>query len=422
MNIRHIYSPDDTNVPFSGTVYIQDTVYPGAAGCPLSRVEVCLFTKRSLGKSEQAMDLLVCGETNSVGYYELPVIIGSRVDSVEPSYHGHEFQPSSNPNYDIANGVVIEAGGYYGNNDFMDVEKAGLVVDVVGGLCDIPLGTSSITTTIVGCNWDGGEPYTQDGNTNNIYNNVPAHLLDVKVTDIRDAEGERIDHIYDFFQGDEPLVRTIDLRSTAGVDSALEEEETDLASNSGTSRGFNDEDQRAQDEVDNLARIEEEEKKELETVRFQYDGDLKIDVTIFDDNGDNIAIESCSNYDALCIEHEADSVHVLEYMEKFDVRVDLKYEIQDGTYCTIVDEDKGLKLRIENEVGVDNNEGFDAFLAAIKDDETRVLLNKCSDGCLYPITNNNQDQEDEDQADEDQADDETLSNAHVEDSFATGKK
>eukprot|EP00957_Ditylum_brightwellii_P147540 11235948-Ditylum_brightwellii.AAC.1 len=94
----------------------------------------------------------------------------------------------------------------------MDVEKARVIVDIVGGLCDKQLGTSTVHMKIVGCDWNKiatPQPgdlntFTQNGPTH-IYNNVPAHLLDIQVTDIKNRNGERIYHIFNFFQGTRPL-------------------------------------------------------------------------------------------------------------------------------------------------------------------------------------------------------------------------
>eukprot|EP00957_Ditylum_brightwellii_P147826 11257625-Ditylum_brightwellii.AAC.1 len=167
-------------------------------------------------------ETLVCGETGPDGTYSLPVVIGSRVDYVDLTYHGHEFIPS--PESTFESGMVIEEG-YYGDNDFVDVEKARVIVEIVGGLCDKRLGRSTVHMKIVGCDWNKVtkpqlvdlETFTQSG-PRQIYNSVPAHLLDIQVREIRDRDNGNIEHISNFFQGTQPIVRTIDLRDTNAAD------------------------------------------------------------------------------------------------------------------------------------------------------------------------------------------------------------
>merc|ERR550539_1994737 len=119
--------------------------------------------------------------------------------------------------------------------------------------------------------------------TRGIYTNVPAHLLDVQVIEIVDTTTKkRHDHIYDFFQDERPLVRTIDLRSTGAADASLEEEEESLAGNSTT--GISSKDKIKEDEKKNLKAMEEEEEEDLELVRFQFDGDLKMEVSVSPDS------------------------------------------------------------------------------------------------------------------------------------------
>lgn len=203
----HVY--DDTSVPFNGMVYIHDTVFPGKKGCPLSDVEVCLVHERNIGV-QLTNSTIVCGSTEADGTYSVPVIIGSRVDYVDLFYHGHAFRTSLNSNFKP--GVVIEAGSYYGDNDFVDVQKAKLrkyklllvfsflflsltpffiVVEVVGGLCNHPLGTSFLRVKIASCPDFEGQSYIQKS-IKQLYGKVPAHILEIEVRDIKDKSGSRI--------------------------------------------------------------------------------------------------------------------------------------------------------------------------------------------------------------------------------------
>ena len=84
----HVY--DDTSVPFSGNIFIANTRYAGALGCPLSNVQVCLINERNIGTTK-TNETLVCGHTGPDGWYSLPVIEGSRVDYVDIIYKEHQF-------------------------------------------------------------------------------------------------------------------------------------------------------------------------------------------------------------------------------------------------------------------------------------------------------------------------------------------
>eukprot|EP00559_Dactyliosolen_fragilissimus_P002088 CAMPEP_0184871508 /NCGR_PEP_ID=MMETSP0580-20130426/40756_1 /TAXON_ID=1118495 /ORGANISM="Dactyliosolen fragilissimus" /LENGTH=2372 /DNA_ID=CAMNT_0027374173 /DNA_START=995 /DNA_END=8116 /DNA_ORIENTATION=+ len=387
----HIY--DDTSVPFSGKVSIADTSYSGALeGCALADVEVCLIHERNVGVMK-TNETLVCGKTDPDGTYSVSVVVGSRVDYINVMYHNHKFEPSSDSSFEP--GTVIQAEAYYHGMDFVDTEKARLMVDVVGGLCNENIGISVILIKIVGC--DGHKMKMTQVATRGIYNNVPAHLVDVQVVQIKDTTTKkRHKHIWRFFQGDRPLVRTIDLRSTGTADTAIEEERGSLSNNATT--GINSKDDIKQEEKKNIEAIAEEEEEDLELVRFQYDGELQMKVSVSHDS------LQCSNY----LSNGGNSFHVLDYMKPFVVTVDLKYEIiKDKVYCDIVDSNE-LKLRVENQVGVDDNQGFDDFYNSISDDLTKKALDKCKDGCLYDIGH-------------DVDEEGNLSSAHVTDWFATGR-
>ena len=398
---------DDTSVPFSGKAFIEGTEYSGSDGCMLQNVQVCLLEERSNGGLSKTNSTLVCGKTKPDGTYSLPIIIGSRVDYVDLLYHEHVFRPSSKSKFE--KGMVIEEGRFYDNNDFEDIGKARVIVDIVGGLCERNLGNSVVHMKIVGCNWNKIDPnssgsystYTQT-ETRKFYNSVPAHLLDIQVLDLTDGNDKRIEHMYNFFQGKKPLVRTIDLRDTKSADKALygaEESEGET-----TSKGIAQEDNLKNETADNIQSLEKQEEEGMELVRFQYDGELKIDVGVKANEFTDTNHCKLDDYD------EASSLHVLKYMEPFIVTVTLKYEIiENEVYCDIMDDD--MKLNIVNQVGIDHNEGFDEFLKEMKakDEAAAKLLEKCSNtGCQYAIKH----EEDENGV---------KSKANVMQGFATGR-
>jgi len=367
-----LYVHDNTGVPFSGKVFIQDTVYRGSEGCPIANARIELIQKKKV-MTETQEETLVSGFTKPDGSFTLPVILGSTVDYVKVDYHGHAFLPSPNSNF-IA-GQKIKESGFYGNNDFIDTSKAHLFVEVVGGLCDRGIGTSIIQINIPGCDWNPFKTEYIESDTKtmtrtrNVCNNLPAHRLEVQLMDIRDDQDSRHQHIYEHFQGPQPESRIIDLRDSVTVDNAVEKEKNISESNE-AKKGTENNNYIEQEKKDEAA-MEMEEEEETETVRFQYDGKLKVEVTVPHDE------LKCSSY-SLVDYNNANSLHVVEYMERYNIKIDLKYEIiNNQVYCDIVE--AGLKITVDNQVGVDEQEGFQKFFnEEITNDASRQLLEYCS--------------------------------------------
>jgi hypothetical protein len=173
--------------------------------------------------------------------------------------------------------------------------------------------------------------------------NLPAAVLEVELVEIQDQQDERIDEIYDAFQN--PVVfRIIDLRETAEVEKMLQEEEKkEVHTNTGT----------AEDEAGDLLAETDEVMEEEETIRFQYDGTLKMSVSI-----EHSSIHEVKNvrYDQLSLEPSFDSFHVIDYMSLFNLRVDLEYEIiKDEVYCSKVDD--------THTVNIHSNLGADRYVS-----------------------------------------------------------
>ena len=208
------------------------------------------------------------------------------------------------------------------------------------------------------------------GQARAVYNSVPAHVLDIQVIEL-DNNSVRNGDIWTYFQ-DPSKVRTIDLRSTDIADEAMEEEEDSMIYN--TTKGLQDEEDLKDTELKNAIEMEKEEEENLELVRFQYDGVLKIDVRIL---GDRLNCDSYNNEYA-----EGDSFHVLSSMEQFLVKVDLFYDLTESMPCDIVDTED-LKLQITNNIGADPQSDAE-FLSEIGE-ESKELLLKCANGCLRDI-------------------------------------
>lgn len=120
----HIY--DDTSIPFSGKIAIQNTVYSGGTGCPIMGADVCLMHKTT---QKGLMEALICVKTNSNGIYQAPVIIGSVVHDVEITYETHTFVQSHENQNDYSIGLPISSDGFYNGHDFMDTTTSKMYVE-----------------------------------------------------------------------------------------------------------------------------------------------------------------------------------------------------------------------------------------------------------------------------------------------------
>ena len=168
---------------------------------------------------------------------------------------------------------------------------------------------------------------------------LPAAVLEVELVEIQDQQDERIVEIWDAFQ-DPVVFRTIDLRETAEVENMLQdEEEKEVHTNTGT----------AEDEAGDLLAETDEVMEEEETVRFQYDGTLRMIVSI--EHSSARELENV-RYDQLSPKKSFDSFHVIDYMSLFKLRVDLEYEIiKDEVYCSKVDDTH--TVNIHSQLGAD---------------------------------------------------------------------
>ena len=119
----HVY--DATTIMLAGQVFLDNTVFPGSYGCPISDAEVRVFHLTTNGNSEVLSEV----RTDGRGNYEAPVVIGAQVNKVEIVHHDHKFMPAKHNNYDYDSGVLITAGELYTGNDFVDVEKAQMFLE-----------------------------------------------------------------------------------------------------------------------------------------------------------------------------------------------------------------------------------------------------------------------------------------------------
>jgi len=157
---HHIY--DDTLIFFTGKITIADT-----EGCPLLGVQVCVYHYGTMQREK-----IVCGSSDSNGLYLLPVVEGSIIHEVEVTYYEHEFKSRSGIDYESGLHILASEAPFFGN-DFEDVSKAELRVEIAGGFCDYPLGKSSVLIKVMNCGWEP-EPFTQSGKylVENLHTNI----------------------------------------------------------------------------------------------------------------------------------------------------------------------------------------------------------------------------------------------------------
>ena len=197
---------------------------------------------------------------------------------------------------------------------------------VAGGLCNHELGISTIQISIAGCPWI----QTYDQNTfQKLYNGIPAHFIELQVTEIKgdpdpdnNDERSRIEAIWNFFQGGSPYIQTKDLLETSTKAESINEGIDDIT-NGADNTGI----------IDSIQASENQSNQESETVRFQYDGNLKMAMHVTSDR------LSCNNYDSDTYPSEegVSSFHVLTSMKKFLIKVTFLYDLTEGFTCAIVD-------------------------------------------------------------------------------------
>jgi hypothetical protein len=362
----HIF--DKTSVPFSGKVTIADT-----EGCVLPGATICLMHNSTLGIQSQ----IICGDTDTNGIYVLPVVAGSIVHEIDVTYRGHTFSQTTDIDY-AAGIVILPENAPFFNNNFEDISKADLRVEIVGGQCNEQLGKSEVVIKVMNCEWSPAR-FTQSGIMQK-YTNLPAHLMHVEVTNIVDKNEKQIDPIFQHFQGERPIVRVIDLRDANVIKADFTAEKQSIETNTTTGKeninALNEEEM-------GLSALEEGEEEKLDSVRFQYNGVLRMQVFI-EERKDML---DCDEAD-LAEYGDAQSLHVIDYMTVFDVEVKLVYEILTGLFCDIVDDD--LKILVDNQVGIDSFAGNKEFEQKVVDEDTLDLLSRCSPlnlgACLFNVT------------------------------------
>ena len=215
--------------------------------------------------------------------------------------------------------------------------------------------------SIAGCTWSID---IQQDEFEKLHQDLPAQLLNIE---IKETEHQVIQ---EFFRGTNPVVRTIDLRDTEGQDALVKEEiderrefdGEDTGTVNPTDEAFGEDTEGQQKAVD----------KVKETVRFQYDGALKMDVTLRKSDEK----KTCATPQVTTVLTDTTigkSFHVIDYMKIFRIRLDLFYEIiPGGAICDMLDEETHQVETINN-VGLDKLSGFDAFYKQLDEDVQNAL-------------------------------------------------
>ena len=150
--------------------------------------------------------------------------------------------------------MYIDPSKRYYRNDFIDIQKAPLSIEVAGGLCNKTLGVSAVQVEINGCSyWRSIKQQTSFQKVHLL----PAHVLDLRVTNVTSSKtGKPHRSIIEELSGKD-AIESIDLRE---LGDAEEHNKPDAPGSPGGTAATRD--------------------TEMKLVRFQVDGDLKLDVSI----------------------------------------------------------------------------------------------------------------------------------------------
>ncbi|CAB9519117.1 Cupin superfamily protein [Seminavis robusta] len=349
-----VVSYDNSSVPVRGRVTIWEP-----DGCPVIGAEVCLKIKHP----QTADTTGACVKTDHNGDYNVPAAIGSTV-GIEVSYNNHTMNKAPENSLDYNKVFFINVNKRYVRNDFLDVAKAKLVVEVVGGLCNKTLGVSQLEATVNGCdrkNWkkDLSQQFFKGEHW------VPAHVLDLKVVNMSNDAKSDFSKILDFFATNN-MTKTIDLLEAGDM-----QDETKRVDKKATPKGKS-------------AGTKSEES--YDKVRFQYDGELVVDFRFMGvDLAGNCTLKTVKPQGTLISgTGTTTSFHVTTTGSSFRPKVTLKYSLLPDLTCDILADE--IAVRVINKIGIDAD--FEKYASTLQ--SKAALLNRlklCSDdgGCNFPV-------------------------------------
>jgi hypothetical protein len=353
-----LFIVDASTVPFMGKVYYRDTGYESTEGCPVTPATVCALQTSSSGTSEPSIKQLACQDTDSTGSFNLPLPVGSVVHNVTVSYYGHEFVAAPENTWAdyYSDGVEINPTKEYSRNNFIDISTAPIKVDVAGGLCNKTLGTSFLKVTMKSCPGWQGKPLLQSTVSSIQY--VPAAVVDLMVTDIKNATGNSWSDLKAYFS-DKTV--TLDLRKliSSGNDVVTKTTSKDDPSIPST--------------LDALSTIN---KAQLPYARFQYDGGLKILLSDLKDNT-GVKIDQIGFSCSLTFSTR----HVVPTNTQFSFNATVYYKILPGITCTLVED--GMKIDIVSDLAYEKSPNFNNL-----DKEIQGNYKNCSrvQPCSFNVT------------------------------------
>ena len=340
-----LYIVDASMVAFSGKVYFYNTAYGAIEGCPVTPATVCAFqTQPPSGTSKQ----LACVDTDSTGVFHLPLPVGSLVHNVTVDYFNHEIiaAPENTWASQYSDGVRIDSSISYLGNNFVDKTISPVKVDVVGGLCNRTLGTVTVTVKLMSCPDWPGKSYQQKASSGIQY--VPASIVSLMVSDIKDSFGAILTGIKAYF-ADKTV--TLDTRKITPTSSLL-------------STSTTDDDPSLQATVDTVSVINDQV---LQYARFQYDGDLKLSLSVLTDATGSPIDEIGSS-----CRHTNPSKHVIHQFTQFFFDVHIFYQILPTVACDIVED--GMSIDILSNLAYEDSADF---LSKLSSDEVNNIQ-QCS--------------------------------------------
>lgn len=169
---------DTTSVLFTGRVAI-DGLWQDANRCPVADAEVCL---REYTPSGRLGAPFVCAKTDDRGIYELPATLGTLV-TPEVTFEQHSIIRDLEVGEEEPAYYRINAGVTYNEINFLDTQVERLEVELAGGKCNRFLGEATLEVSHGNC-----APLQLDLPSWRRSFEVPAHMLDVKLTSVS-AEG-----------------------------------------------------------------------------------------------------------------------------------------------------------------------------------------------------------------------------------------
>lgn len=313
---KRIQVIDNTTVPVQGRVLIGDS------GCPLQGANVCVNAKS--GTQEVSSS---CVETDFQGDFAVGAVIGT-FSTIAVTLQNHTFEITSgaievlqgNGKNGEGTGFLVEATKDYSGLVFADTTTTTITVDVVGGLCNRHLGSSTVKYRIRGCS-TFEQVFPSQIQTRGEYT-VYSHPVEVsaEVYGIQELESQVVD-------------LTEEGSATASIENV-----TDLG---------------------------------IKYFRFQFDGSIAVSIS-----STSIAVPRCGNVFSLLSGSLARVT--IRVRESFPPRHVLGGAVAD---CTLFPED--ARIIVTNKLGVDLDDPEDAaFFADIKakgaPQQVQQMLQLCS--------------------------------------------